>query len=132
MGDALIVAIKGPGGKYGRADAPNTGPWGHLGTGWRGIVWDGTAPTAEYLFEATHPDADWQLVHRETRGLFGADATRYSGSLLSQFYLKPTLERGFCEVVSIYEGLREGFLLGVIEYADGRFPSCAVAIEVQP
>jgi hypothetical protein len=125
------VAIKGPGGKYGRADASGTGPWGHIG--WRGIKWDGDEPTADYQFELTQPDDRFKFVHIATRGLLGVDATKFSGSVGEQFYLKPDEnDRGAYESPVVYEGNLTGFLEGVVEYADGKYPSCAFAVEVLP
>src|SRR5436190_16758274 len=74
--DTKIVALRGPGGKFGRPDGPNTGPWGHLNQGWRGMVWDGDSPSGDnYKFELSRPDTKHKLVNLATRGLFGADPT---------------------------------------------------------
>jgi hypothetical protein len=134
--DTKIVAIKGPGGKYGRADAPNTGPWGGLGAGWRGLVWDGDAPHNDnYRFELTQPDKRHKLVNVATRGLFGVDAT--SAHIAQQFYLKPDEnDRGWAESPVVYDGNVSGVVFGVVEFdqdaALGRFVSCAFAVEVLP
>jgi hypothetical protein len=131
--DTVLVAIKGPGGKYARADEPNTGPWGHIGAGWRGIKWDREKPSIECQFEMSKPDDRFKLVHVETRGLFGIDATKYSGDIGQQFYLKPDeQDRGSYESPVIYEGNLVGVLQGVVEYEDGGYYSCAFAVEVLP
>lgn len=131
--DTKIVAIKGPGGKYGRADAPNTGPWGGLNKGWRGLIWDGNSPDDAYRFELTQPDAKHKIVHVQTRGLFGIDPT--NAHIAEQFYLKPDEnDRGWGESPVVYDGNVSGVISGQVEYdvdpTLGKFVSCAFAVEV--
>lgn len=132
--DTKIVALRGPGGKFGRPDAPNTGPWGHLNQGWRGLVWDGDAVVNDnYKFELSKPDAKHKLVNLTTRGLFGADPT--NSHLAEQFYLKPDEhDRGWGESPVIYEGNISGVVAGWVEFdvdpALGKFVSCGFAVEV--
>jgi len=129
--ETVIVAIKGPAGKYARADKPNTGPWADLGEGWRGLLFDRDAATEDCQFEMSKPDDRFKFVHVGTRGLFGLDATKYSGDIGAQFYLKPNEnDRGEYESPVVYEGNRLGVLQGVVEYSDGGYYSCAFAVEV--
>lgn len=131
--DTKIVVLKGPGGKYGRADNPNTGPWGYLGKGWRGMIWDVTNAAGADRFELTMPDKRHKLVHATNRGLLGVDAT--VANIAQQFYLTPPdHSRGWAESPIIYEGNVSGVLSGQVEYdhdpALGKFVSCAFAVEV--
>jgi len=133
--DSKLVAIKGPAGKYARADEPNTGPFGSLNRGWRGLIWDGADRNdARYQFQLTKPDAYFQLVHVQTGDLFGIDATQFSGDIGAQFYLKPAAEgRAGYESPSIYDGNQFGALTGQVEYSDpsvGKFVSCAFVMDV--
>jgi hypothetical protein len=136
MSEKQIVVIKGPAGKYGRPDGRNTGPWGGLNRGWRGVIWDGTdASDDHYHFELTKPDNGYALFHPGVNGFFGADATAYAVSPGSdQFYIKPAEEtRGGYESPCIYEGNQMASMkAGWIEYPDpdGGFPSCGFAIKV--
>lgn len=132
-GNVTIVAVKGPGGKYGRPDAPNTGPWATLGRGWRGFVFDRDAPDDDCRLEMTKPDQRFQLRHAATGTLLGLDGTRFATSVGDQFYCKPEGEgRGGYEAPCIYEGNLNGGLQGVVEYDDerGKYYSCAFAVEV--
>lgn len=129
--ETQIVALRGPGGKFGRADVPSTGPWAR--EGWRGMIWDGVTPDAEYRFELTKPDAKHKLVHVQTRGLFGADPT--INHIAQQFYLKPDEhDRGWGESPVIYEGNVSGVIAGWVEFdvepSLGKFVSCGFAVEV--
>jgi hypothetical protein len=131
--DMKLVAVKGAAGKYGRADKPDTGPWGHLKEGWRGIIFDRDHPDTDCQFELTKPDDRFKLVHVQTRTLFGLDATKHSGGINEQFYLKPDENnRGAYESPVIYEGNLNGALQGVVEYVndEGKYFSCAFAVEV--
>lgn len=129
-----VVVLRGPGGGYGRALGPNTGPWGHLGTGWRGLVWDTLDPGAADLFELTQPDQRHQLVHVPTRGLFGIDPTVVLVS--NQFYLTPPNHgRGWAESPVVYDNNVSGVIAGWVEFDHaatlGKFVSCGFTVEVR-
>jgi hypothetical protein len=134
--DGKTVVLRGPGGKLGRPDAPNTGVWAGLGTGWRGVIWDGTdVHNPLYHHRATKvEDNNYALVHIENNGLAGVDATKYSTGLDKQFYYKPDgiTDRGGYETFCVYSGNSNGALQGQIDYNDesGQYFSASVAIEV--
>jgi hypothetical protein len=129
--ETQIVAIKGPGGKYGRPDAPNTGPWGHLGTGWRAVRFDRATPDADCRFELSKPDDKHKLVNVSTRGLFSVDPT--AAHIEEQFNIKPSeTDRGWSESPVVYDGNLFGQLTGQVEFTQdaalGRFVSCAFVV----
>jgi hypothetical protein len=138
--ETKVVCVKGPAGKYARADEPNTGIWGGLvddagnPRNWRGVIWDGTDRNdPRYHFELSKPDARFAFVHIDTRCFLGLDATKHSTDLGTQFYLKPEGEtRGGYESPVVYDGNLSGVLSGQVEYDDaqGKYVSCAFAVDV--
>lgn len=137
MSDTKIVAIQGPGGKFGRMDAPNTGPWKDLNQGWRGLLWDRTTPDDDCKFELSKPDDRFKLVHVATRALLGLDNTKHVPAVAGQlgldfqFYGKPDEhDRGEYECISVYESPRTGMAVGFVEYQndEGKYPSCDFAV----
>jgi hypothetical protein len=133
--DGKLVILRGPAGRLARYDAPNTGPWGSLGTGWRGFIWDD--PHAPIDVRCRHratkqPDGNYVFAH-ELGGVAGADATRHSGSILDQFYYAPDGQAaGGYETWRVYDGNENGAIEAQIEYTndEGRYFSCPLAVEV--
>lgn len=138
--DPKTVVIRGPAGKLARIDSSERGqgPFN-----WYPVRWDGTNknnPSCQ--FEQTRPDTKFQLTHKTTRALFGADATSHAADtanpfdISKQFYGKPDDAggRGWAESPCIYEGNLNGALQGVFEYKpdEGGFLgfSAAFAVEV--
>jgi hypothetical protein len=134
--DNQIVVLRGPAGLLGRPDEPNTGTWGSLGTGWRGLIWDGTdVHDARYHHRAKSVEnQNYVLTHEDTHGMAGADATKHSGDLRKQFYYKPDgdTDRGAYETWRVYDGNENGALEAQIEFNDdqGKYFACPVALEV--
>jgi hypothetical protein len=137
MADTLVV-LRGPGGKLGRPDNPNTGPWAGEGAGWRGVVFDGTDKTDEryhHIRPAAAPDA---LVHKQHGSVMGCDATLHSGGLDKQHYYKPDGQtaQGWAERWQFYDGNANGAIEAQVEYApgsggdDGAFFAYPLAVEV--
>ncbi len=132
--DGKRVLLRGPAGLLARYDAPNTGPWAHLGQGWRGIFWDyAHSADVRCRHRATkQPDGNYTFTS-ETGGVLGADATTHSGDLTRQFYYTPDGQSaGGYETWRVYEGAENGALLAMIEYVndEGRYFSCGLAVEV--
>lgn len=76
------------------------------------------------------PDTHFGLVPG-VGGWLGIDATKYSGNIGEQFYVTPDgRDRGPYESPVVYTGTLNGMLMGVVEYSDGKYPSCAFAVEV--
>lgn len=120
MGDTLGV-VRGFGGKLGRPDDKNTGPWAGKDEGWRGFVWDGTDPADpryHFLRPAAAPDA---LISQQTGAVAGCDATPGSPRLDQQFYLKPDGQtaQGWAEQWQFYDNNANGAIMAVIEYGPG-------------
>jgi hypothetical protein len=134
--DNKIVVLRGPAGKLGRPDAPNTGTWGDIGQGWRGMIWDGAdIHDARYHHRAKSVEnLNYALIHEQNHGLAGVDATKHSGDIGQQFYYKPdgNGDRGAYETWCIYDGNQNGALEAQVEYSndEGKYFSCPCAIEV--
>lgn len=130
------VVLRGPGGKLGRPDAPNTGVWAYLRAGWRGIIFDGSDTSDErYHHVATLVEnSNYAITHKQNNGLCGADATKYSTALDKQFYYKPdsNTDRGSYETWRVYSGNENGAVQAQIEYDDneGKYFSASFAVEV--
>ena len=133
--DGKTVILRGPAGQLAAPDAPNTGIWGHLGTGWRGVDWADphSAGTDCNHVAAKQPDGNYTFrsVHH---GLMGADATKHSVGLDKQMYYKPdgNTDAGGYETWRVYEGTENGAILALIEYTndEGRYFACGLAVEV--
>lgn len=130
-----IVILRGPAGKLASPDAPNTGTWGSLGAGWRGIAWVDPHVTAS----ATHHRAakvgnNYTFTSLAHNGLAGADATKHSGAIDQQFYYKPdgNTDAGGYETWRVYDGNENGALEAQIEYSndEGRYFACRLAVEI--
>jgi hypothetical protein len=128
------VVLRGPAGKLGRPDAPNTGPWAGEGSGWRGVIWDGDDKADNrYHHTAMAVENQNYSLTGPTGGLFGIDATRFSGDIGKQFYYKPDgdTDRGSYETMRVYNGNENGGIEAQVEYIDpAPFFSCPVALEV--
>jgi hypothetical protein len=138
MASDTIGVLRGPGGKLGRPDLPNTGPWKGEGKGWRGLVFDGSDKNdSRYHFVRPSERQDG-LISKETNSLLGADATVHSGGLDKQIYLKPDGDhgQGWGERWQFYDGNKNKAIMAVIEYEpgaggdDGPFFGPALAFEV--
>jgi hypothetical protein len=126
--DPKTVAIKGPGGLYGRIGELGKGLFG-----WYPIIWDGTSVSDDkYKWTLTKPDNLFEIRPLSDEGCLGLDATSHSTSLEQQFYVKPGHDRGAYESPIIYEGNYIVPLEAVVEYSNdqGKYPSCAFAVEV--
>lgn len=132
----LLGTVRGPGGKLGRPDERNTGPWKDIG--WRGLVFDGTSAQKgdeRYHFVANTDKS--ALVSKKTGSVIGCDATPGVPALDKQFYIKPDGDtgQGWAEQWQFYDGNRNGAIMAVIEYSpgaggdDGAFFSYALAFE---
>ena len=134
--DGKTVILRGPAGKLAEPAGVNTGPWGHLGTGWRGIIWAEAHDSSESCHHraARQPDGNYTFTSVESDGLAGADATKHTGDILSQFYYKPdgNADAGGYETWRVYEGTENGAVLALIEYTDteGKYFACGLAVEV--
>lgn len=129
------IVLRGPGGKLGRPDGHDTGIWGGLHAGWRGLIFDGTDKNdARYHHVARKVENNNYAITNQFNGLLGADATKFSTGLDKQFYYKPdgNADRGGYETWRVYEGNENGAVQGQIEYNDesGKYFSASVAIEV--
>ncbi len=133
--DGKLVILRGPAGKLASPDAPNTGTWGGLGQGWRGVAWVGAhssdtnarhrafkLPSGRYTFTSA------------TNGLLGCDATKHSGDLTQQCYYKPdgNTDAGGYEQWRVYDGNESGAIEAQIEYdnSEGKYFGYPLAIEV--
>lgn len=127
--DGQLVLLRGPAGLLASPDAPNTGPWAHLGTGWRGMRFGAASPHRAVKL----PNGRYTFTS-QTQGLAGADATQHSGSILAQFYYKPdgNTDAGAYEQWRVYDGNENGAIEAQIEYDDasGRYFSCPLAVEL--
>ncbi len=134
--DGKLVILRGPAGKLARPDMPNTGTWGSLGAGWRGIIWSdahstdpGTRHRAVKL-----PSGRYLFTSETHNGLMGADATKHSGAIDQQFYYKPdgNPDAGGYEQWRVYDGNENGAIEAQIEYSndEGRYFACPLAVEV--
>lgn len=132
--DGKTVVLRGPAGRLGRPDAINTGPWASLGTGWRGIIWDGDDPKDTRYHHTAHQVNGGNYTYTNSSGgLAGADATKYSGGINQQFYYKPDgdIDAGGYETWCTYDGNENGAIEAQIEYTDpAPFFSCPMAVEV--
>lgn len=132
--DGKTVILRGPAGKLAHPDAPNTGPWASLNKGWRGFLWAAPHDASPVLHhKATKtPDGNYTFTG-EHGGFAGADATKHSGDILSQFYyMPPGQAAGGYETWRVYEGTENGALLALVEYVndEGRYFACGLAVEV--
>lgn len=126
--DGKIVVLRGTAGMLVSPDAPNTGTWGHLGQGWRGIVYrasdsSGTQHRAEKL-----PNGRYSFLNVEHNGYLGADGGQYSPALDKQGYYMPDGRQGpgDLEQWRVYDGNENGALEAQIEQAtDGQSPAGA-------
>jgi hypothetical protein len=110
-----IVAIKGPGNKFGRVRQEDAGK-GMFG--WYPILFDRDAPDDDCWFELSKPDSRHVLRHTKIDGILGADATEHSADIPHQFYLKPGNDRGILESpVVIYSPTSE-LIGGYFEWPD--------------
>jgi hypothetical protein len=127
--DPKTVAIKGFKGLYGRVGTLGNGLFG-----WYDIVFDGPSSSdPKYQWTMTKPDSLFSFRPNSGEpGCLGLDATQYSTDVCKQFYLKPDSAggRGPYESPVVYEGTLVGELLGVVEYNDGKYPSCAFSVEL--
>lgn len=130
------VVLRGPGGRLGRPDNPNTGIWAGENKGWRGMIWDGSDKNdSRYHHVATKVEnSNYAIVHKQNNGLLGADATKHSSGLDKQFYYKPdgNTDRGGYETMRVYDGNENGAIQAQVEYNndEGKYFSASVAVEV--
>ncbi len=134
--DGKLVILRGPAGLLAFPDAPNTGPWGGLGAGWRGFLWadaHSTDPACRHKAMKA-PDGNYTFTNQQTNGLAGADATKHTGDILSQFYYMPdgNPDAGGYETWRVYDGNENGAIQAQIEYSnnEGRYFACSLAVEV--
>jgi hypothetical protein len=134
--DGKLVILRGPAGKLASPDAPNTGPWGSLGAGWRGVYWGDphNVKAVQVQHRATkQPDGNYTFTSLEHNGVLGADATKHTGDILSQFYYMPAgMAAGGYETWRVYDGNENGAIQAQIEYSndEGRYFACSLAVEV--
>lgn len=123
-----IVAIKGPGNKFGRvvAEDASKGPFG-----WYPIRFDRDTPDDDCWFELSKPDSRHKLKHTKIDGLFGADATENSDSIPHQFYLKPGNDRGILESPVIIYSPTSVLIVGFFEWDDKIVAGPAFAVVKQ-
>jgi hypothetical protein len=117
--DGKIVRLRGAGGRAIAPDAPNTGPWGGLNEGWRGVRYDvGQDDPAARLRAKKLPNGRYTFTSETTKGLAGADATQYSGAIDKQGYFKPdgNTDAGEYEQWRVYDGNENGALEAQIEH----------------
>lgn len=123
MNDTIGV-VRGPGGKLGRPDGKNTGPWAGNGNGWRGLVFDGeNDKKGDERYHFIRPAAKQNaLISKHTNSVVGCDATEHSGGLNKQFYLKPDGDQGqgWAEEWQFYNGNANGAIQVQVEYSPGR------------
>lgn len=140
MASDTIGVVRGPGGKLGRPDEKNTGPWAHEPGGWRGFIFDGgNDKKGDERYHFVRPAAVQDaLVSKQTGAVAGCDATEHSGGLNKQFYLKPDGQtgQGWAERWQFYTGNKNGAIQAQVEYGpgyggdDGPFFSYPLAFEV--
>ncbi len=134
--DGKLVILRGPAGKLASPDAPNTGTWGGLGQGWRGVLWMGPHSNTEDLRHRAVklPSGNYTFTSAQHNGLLGCDATKHSGDLTQQFYYKPdgNPDVGGYETWRVYDGNESGAIEAQIEYDndEGRYFGYPLAIEV--
>ena len=133
--DGKIIILRGPAGKLASPDAPNTGTWGSLGQGWRGVAWlEAHSGDAAAQHKAAKVGDNYTFTSLAHNGLAGADATKHSGAIDQQFYYKPdgNTDAGAYETWRVYDGNENGALEAQIEYTndEGRYFSCPLAVEV--
>ncbi len=133
--DGKLVILRGPAGKLASPDAPNTGTWGGLGQGWRGVSWlDAHSPSDSAQHRAVKLPSGRYTFTSATNGLLGCDATKHSGDLTQQFYYKPdgNTDAGGYEQWRVYDGNENGAIEAQIEYdnSEGKYFSAALAVEV--
>ena len=134
--DGKTVRLRGPAGKLASPDTPNTGTWGGLNAGWRGVSWldAHSASDAARHHAKKAADGNYTFTSLAHNGLAGADATKHSGAIDQQFYYKPdgNTDAGGYETWRVYEGAENGALLAMIEYVndEGRYFACGLAVEV--
>ena len=133
--DGKTVILRGPAGLLASPDAPNTGTWGHLGQGWRGVSWFPAHSSEPRTHHVCRKVGDaYTFTSVDSNGLFGADATKHSGAITEQFYYKPdgNTDAGAYERWQVYDGNANGALEAQIEYRndEGAYFACPVAVEV--
>lgn len=139
--DGKIVRLRGAGGLSIAPDAPNTGTWGGLNQGWRGVRYVGESDPAARLRARKLPNGRYTFTSETTNGLAGADATSYSAAIDKQGYFKPdgNTDAGDYEQWRVYDGNENGAIEAQIEHvtdghhADGagrKFFAFPLAVEL--
>ncbi len=126
--DGKIVQLRGAGGLLIAPDAPNTGTWGSLNKGWRGVRYVGDGDAVARLIAAKLPNGRYTFTNEHTRGLAGADGGQYSPALDKQGYFKPDgdTDAGELEQWRVYDGNDNGAIEAQIEQeTDALHPSGA-------
>ncbi len=134
--DGKLVILRGPAGKLASPDAPNTGTWGGLGQGWRGVAWldahDASAAREHHAVKLPNGNYVFRSIAHD--GLLGCDATKHSGDLTQQGYYKPdgNADAGGYEQWRVYDGNENGAIEAQIEYDndEGRYFGYPLAVEV--
>lgn len=116
--DGKIVRLRGAGGKAIAPDAPNTGTWGGLNAGWRGVRYVGEGDPAARLRAKKLPNGRYTFTNEQTGGVVGADGTQYSGAIDKQGYFKPdgNTDAGEYEQWRVYDGNENGAIEAQIEH----------------
>lgn len=126
--DGKTIQLRGAGGRLVAPDAPNTGTWGSLNEGWRGVRYVGEGDSAAYLRAAKLPSGRYTFTNLSTNGLAGADGGQYSPALDKQGYFKPDgdTEAGDLEQWRVYDGNENGAIEAQVEQVtDEKHPSGA-------
>ena len=124
--EGSIVTLRHVAGRLCRPNAPNTGLWASLGTGWRGAFVDGTDRSDSRYHHKVHViDADRGAYCYEPLaggGIVGNDPTA-SGTddVVGMVYYKPDgdLTAGFAETFYTYKGNAFGGITAQTEFGPG-------------
>lgn len=115
--DGKIVQLRGAGGRLVAPDAPNTGTWGGLNKGWRGVRYVGDGDGAARMRARKLSSGRYTFTSEGTNGLAGADGGQYSPALDKQGYFKPDgdTDAGELEQWRVYDGNENGAIEAQIE-----------------